>query len=132
MGAALDPPKPLRKPRFGQVTKLNPESKGLNLKLKLLEDPKEVEANKGKFYEALAGDTTGTVIVSIHENQKAGLSNGKTITVQNGGVRMIKGHIRVIVDKWGKIEATSEELEGDVDQSKEKNKSATEYELVRP
>merc|ERR1712113_586591 len=96
-----------------------------------LEDPKEVESTKGKFFEALAGDSTGTVIVSIHENQNKGLSKGTTFTIQNGSVRMIKSHIRVLVDKWGKLEATSDELEGEVDQSTENNKSATEYELVK-
>lgn len=129
--AALNPPKPLRKAKWGEVKKVNPSSKGLNLKMKLLEEPKEVESTKGKFYEALAGDSTGTVVVSIHENQKEGLKNGATITIQNGSTRMIKGHIRVLVDKWGKLEATSDEFEGEVDQSKENNKSATEYELVK-
>jgi diadenosine tetraphosphate (Ap4A) HIT family hydrolase len=125
--AALNPPTPLKKPKFGQVSKMNPSSKGLNLKLKLVGDVAATEG--GKFFEALAGDSSGTVLLSLTEAQKAGLATGTTVIVQNAAVKMVKGHIRVAVDKWGKIETTTEELEGEV--NKEKNMSETEYELVK-
>lgn len=123
----LNPPKPLKKPKFGQVAKMNPGSKGLNFKLKVVGDATATDT--GKFFEALVGDTSGTVILSLTEAQKACVSAGKTIVVQNAAVKMVKGHIRLAVDKWGKIEATTEELEGEV--NKEKNMSETEYELVK-
>jgi diadenosine tetraphosphate (Ap4A) HIT family hydrolase len=124
---ALDPPKPLKKPKFGSVGKINPSSKGLNLKVKLLEDPKETEG--GKFFEAKAGDDSGCAIVSLREDQKAGLSAGKTVVIQNGSAKMVKGHIRIAVDKWGKIDMSSEEFTGEVNTAKDL--SATEYELVK-
>jgi len=125
--SALNPPKPLKKARFGQVAKINPDSTGLNLKMKLVDDPKEVEG--GKFFEVTAGDSSATVVLSLREGQRNGLSAGKTITVQNAQVKMIKNHIRLAVDRWGKIEESSEALEEDV--NKDKNVSATEYERVK-
>lgn len=128
--AALNPPAPLRKPKFGNVSSVRPGGTGLNLKLKLVEEPKEVEGGKGqKFFEVLAGDASGSVVVSLHENQRGGLTAGKTITIQNGSVLMVKQHIRMTVDKWGKIEESSEPLEEEV--NKAKNVSETEYELVK-
>jgi len=127
--AVLNPPKPLKKAKFGKVSGVKPGGKGLNLKVKLVEDVKEVEGAKGqKFLEVKAGDPSGTVVISLSE--KSGLSSGKTITIQNGRVTMVGGHIRVGVDKWGKIEEAGEALEEEVNTDKEKDISATEYELV--
>lgn len=126
--AALNPPKPLKKPKFGAVSKLNPTSKGLNLKLKAVGDPSKTE--NGKFYEVLVGDSSGTVMLSLTEAQYEGFK-GKmgTVSVQNGAVKMVKGHILLVVDKWGKVGPSDEEFEGEV--NKDKNMSVTEYELVK-
>lgn len=130
--AILNPPKPpvpLKKPKFGKVSGIKPGGKGLNFKVKLVEDPKEVEGPKGaKFFEVLAGDASGCVVVSLRDTQREGLSEGKTVTIQNGAIKMVKGHVRLTVDKWGKVEASSEGFEGEV--NKDKNVSAMEYELV--
>jgi diadenosine tetraphosphate (Ap4A) HIT family hydrolase len=127
----LRPPKPLKQPRFAKVAGVKPGGKGLNLKVKLVEDVKEVPPPEGKtlkFWEVLAGDASATVVVSLGEEEAKSLSAGKTITIQNGIVKMVKGRVRITVDKWGKIQETSDSLEGEV--NKDKNISATEYELV--
>lgn len=125
MTAVLNPPQPKKKAVFGKVGKINPGSKGLNLKMKVLGDPAEA----GKFMEVLAGDDSGTVVLSLREEQSKGVTSGSTVTVQNGSVTMVKGHVRVVVDKWGKIEQSEEAFEGEV--NKDKNVSSTEYELVQ-
>jgi len=128
---ALNPPKPLKKPNFGgKLSKLNPTSKGMNFKVKLLAAPKEVEASKGsKFFEVLAGDESGSVILSLRDDQAKGMAEGKSYIIQNSAVKMVKGHIRLTADKWGKIESTDEEVEG-AGVGTGKNVSETEYELV--
>jgi len=125
----LNPPKALKKAKFGKVSSIKPDSKGLNLALKVLEAPQAVEAKVGKFFEVLAGDATGTVVVSLRDDQKDVVAEGKVINLRNAAVRMVQSHIRLTVDKWGKIEASDETVE-DVDKSDEKNLSKTEYELV--
>eukprot|EP00415_Alexandrium_ostenfeldii_P000069 UN0069 len=126
----LDPPKPLKKATFSEVTSINPDSKGLNLKMKVIESPKEVESKGGKFVEVLCGDASGTVILSLRDFQKADIDVGSVVLVRNGGVKMVTGHIRVAVDKWGKVEKSDEDLEGEVEKDTAKCVSNTEYELV--
>lgn len=136
---ALNPPTPLKKPSFGKVSSIKPDVKGLNLQVKILEEPKEVESKGGKFYEALCGDSSGTIVLSLREGQKEGVTTGAVLVVRNSSVKMVRasngtsgvaGHVRLTVDKWGKIEVSSDPFEGEVDKDSSKNISATEYELV--
>mmetsp|Transcript_98139 Transcript_98139/g.219890 ORF Transcript_98139/g.219890 Transcript_98139/m.219890 type:complete len:271 (-) Transcript_98139:133-945(-) len=126
----LDPPKPLNKANFGKVSSIKPDSKGLNLKVKAVEAPKEVESKGGKFFEVLCGDASGTVILSLREHQKADIGVDSVVIVRNAGVRMVQGHIRMAVDKWGKVEKSDEALDAEVEKDSAKNISNTEYELV--
>jgi len=123
---ALNPPKPLQKARFGQVAKIRPEASGLNLKLKVVGEATEA----GKFTEVLCGDTSGTVMVSLTNDQKGLATNGAVLAFRNASSKMIAGRVRLAIDKWGKIEVSDEGMEGDVEMATEKNVSATEYELV--
>jgi len=127
---ALNPPKPLKKATFGKVSDTKPDSRGLNLKMKVLEDAKEVESKGGKFFEVLCGDATGTVLLSLRENQKDGIGPDAVVVVRNASIKMVQGHIRVAVDKWGKVEKIDEHLEQEVEKDPNKNISSTEYELV--
>lgn len=129
---ALNPPTPLKKAEFKGVNTIKPDAKGLNLTLRVVEDVKEVTSKNGRatFFEVLCGDPSGTVILSLKDAQKDLAAKGKTLTVRNAGSKMIDGHLRLVVDKWGKLEASATDLEGEVDMSDKKNVSATEYELV--
>jgi len=130
MEAALNPPKPLKKAKFGKISSMNPESSSLNLKLKVVGEIKEVETKVGKFYEVLCGDPSGTVMLSLREQQKDLAKEGSVIAIRNGAAKMVTGHVRLAVDKWGKIEPCDEEMDGEVDMAEKKNVSETEYELV--
>mmetsp|Transcript_17847 Transcript_17847/g.49509 ORF Transcript_17847/g.49509 Transcript_17847/m.49509 type:complete len:280 (-) Transcript_17847:16-855(-) len=127
---ALWPKAPLRKAKFNKVSSIKPNSKGMNLKLKVLADVEVVEAKFGRFYEVLCGDDTGTVVISLREELKNVVKKDAIIAMRNAAVKMVAGHVRMAVDKWGKVEACDEEMEGEVDMATEKNLSATEYELV--
>jgi len=129
--AILHPPKPLQKPRFQKIAKLNPVATGMNLLVKVLSDPKKIEAEEGKkieFYEATVGDSSGTVILSLVEAQIAAVKKDAILEVRNCVVKMIKGHIRITVNKWGKVDVSSEEFEGEVNETN--NVSEVEYELA--
>jgi len=100
--------------------------------VKVVADPKEVEATgRGgvimKFWEVDVGDETGQVVLSMTEAQKEGIVKDKVLVVRNGFVKMIKCHIRLTVDRWGKLDLDTEET---VEKVGENNVSSTEYELV--
>lgn len=128
---ALNPPKPLKKAKFDKVSSLNPDSKGLNLKVKVVEAPEKIDVKGKEFYEVLVGDESGTVVMSLRDNQKEMCTEGSVLAVRNAAVRMVQGHIRLLVDKWGKVEPLEGETMDEVLKDKDKNVSATEYELVR-
>jgi len=128
--AVLNPPKKKKTAKFGQVGKVKPDSAGLNLKVKVVGECTEVSAKVGKFYEVLVGDDSGTVVLSLRAEQKECATKGATIELRNAAAKMVNGHVRLAVDKWGKVGPAEEPLEGDVDMDEKKNASATEYELV--
>mmetsp|Transcript_27457 Transcript_27457/g.78888 ORF Transcript_27457/g.78888 Transcript_27457/m.78888 type:complete len:400 (-) Transcript_27457:136-1335(-) len=127
---AAAPPekKPLAKPKFGKVKDMDPDSRGVNLKVKCVKDPEKVPASDS-LMEAVCGDDTGIVIVSLRgEAQTAVCKKGASIRIQNATVRMVKGHIRLVADKWAAFKAADEELTFEV--KEDNDMSATEYELV--
>merc|ERR1712203_843481 len=102
------PPAPikLRKPKFGKVGSIEPDAQNLNLMLKAV---KCDETEAGKAWEAVLGDGTGVVAFSLRSAEHAALCKpGSSVRVQNARVLMIKGHIRVIVDKWAVLLAADE------------------------
>jgi len=127
---ALNPPKPLQKAKFMKSGSIRPDTKGANFRVQILEEPKAVEAKKGslEFWEVLCGDESGSFVLSMRSDQKDLVKNGKTFELRNGAAKMVAGHIRVCVDKWGKIAESEESVEGN--NAADKNISATEYELV--
>lgn len=126
----LNPKKPLKPAKFAKVARIRPDSTGLNLMLKVVGEPTVVETKAGKFWEVLCGDSSGTVVVSLREDQKDVAKKDSIIALRNAATKMVNGHVRMAVDKWGKVSATSEALEGEVDMADKLNKSSTEYELV--
>jgi len=128
--------KPLRKAKFGKVEKnvTPPKSEGrptsINLYLKCMEAPKSIEANND-VKEVLCGDDTGSVVLSIRDADKiAACKVGASLRVQNAHVKMIKGFIRLVVDKWGVVKECDTALLGFDTVNEKNNVSAQEYELV--
>jgi len=125
------PPPKLKKAKMFQVGKLKPEQKGFTVEVKVLDEPTAVERGGkggGKLFEVPAGDATGKVTLSLKEGQMEGVKKDKVLVLRNASVIMVKGRIRLAVDKWGKIDLTSEEK---IEEIGEKNVSELEFELVR-
>merc|ERR1719401_469159 len=80
-----------------------------------------------QFHEVTVGDETGQVVLSLKDFQIEGLTKGKVICIRNGSVRMVKGYIRIVVDKWGKLD---KEVTETIEEVGKTNVSTTEYELV--
>lgn len=126
------PPKPLKKPRFGKVDKIKPDGRGLNLLVRVL---KVTEVGGDSPYsEAVCGDGTGVVTLRIQGDQLKICKKDAILRVQNAKVVMVKGYIRVEVDKWGVMAPAAEDTPGGLPDLKEVKEStdvsATEYELA--
>merc|ERR1712194_340401 len=118
-----------KKPKFKKVKNVQPDSKGVNLIVKCVKAPEAVEGSDG-LKEVVCGDDTGIVTISLRsETHVAVCKVGDAIRVQNAHVRMIKGYIRLVVDKWSAFK-TAEAASVDFDAVDEKKDvSGTEYEL---
>lgn len=125
-------PKPLRKPKWGKVEKLLPEVRGVNLMLKCVscsEVKLEKDEDGRKIWEAVCGDETGIVTFQLKDEKQAEVCKpGASLRCQNAKVIMIKGYIRVAVDKWAVLKTADEPCDFEV--KKDKDVSSTEYELA--
>jgi len=127
---ALHPKRPLRKAKFSKVTDINPDSSGLNLKVKVCGTPEKLESKVGTTWEVTCGDASGTVVVSLRANQIDIVKKDAVLDLRNANTKMVDNHIRVVVDKWGKISESPEALEGEVNMSEKSNVSVIEYERI--
>lgn len=91
-----------------KIADLTPESKSVNVIAKVLSvgEPKEIPSRFGpsrRVAEVPIADDTGTVVLSLWQDQIGSVAEGDTIQIENGYVSLVKGHIRVNVGKYGKL-----------------------------
>merc|ERR1719198_2133909 len=131
-GKGKDPaPVKQKKAKFQKLDSLNPGSKGVNLCVKILSPPTEEAAGTSKmssFFEFTCGDASGKIILSLTEAQKDSIKVDQVVLVRNAAIKMVKGYMRLSVDKWGKLDTETEET---VETVGDKDLSAVEYELVK-
>jgi len=120
------PPVPLKKPKFIKIGGIEPAARGVNVYAKVLKPPQKVEGNED-LHEIVMGDDTAIVKVSVRDDRHKACEVGKVMRVQNAHVAMIKGFIRLTVDKWAALKPSEEEV---ASVNEAKDISAVEYELT--
>jgi replication factor A1 len=108
--------KPLTK-----VRDLTPNSKQVNVLAKVVNvgEAKEVMGKFGdprKVCEAVVGDDTATIILSLWNEQIGTIQKDETILVDNGYVSLVRGHMRLNVGRYGNLSKSTEAV-GDVNSS---------------
>eukprot|EP00920_Eleutheroschizon_duboscqi_P032297 GHVT01077898.1.p2 GENE.GHVT01077898.1~~GHVT01077898.1.p2 ORF type:complete len:141 (-),score=12.25 GHVT01077898.1:334-756(-) len=94
----------------------------------LLFYPHSRSGRKTRLAEVLAGDETGCIIITLRDEQVDLCQPGATVVVRNGYVHMFDQHMRLGVDKWGKIAAADEPADFQIDTTI--NMSDQEYQLI--
>jgi len=125
--------KPLTKPKFIKCKDLEPGTRGHNLILKVGDvktvlERKRPDLSTLSIAEATVGDATASILLTARNEQIAHVKKGATLILRNAKVEMFQGHMRLAVDKWGKLETAPTALAEDI---LSENLSDTEYELVR-
>ena len=108
--------KPLTK-----VRDLTPNSKQVNVLAKVVGvgEAKEVMGKFGdprKVCEAVVGDDTATIILSLWNEQIGSIQKDETILVDNGYVSLVRGHMRLTVGRYGTLSKSTDSV-GDVNAS---------------
>jgi len=119
---------PKAKPNFIKIKDITPDGKGVNVLVKCVKAPEAVDG-PGGLKEVVCGDESGIVIVSFRGDEATAVcQEGASLRLQNAHVRMIKGRIRLVADKWAAFKAADEPHAFEVNQTNDI--SATEYELM--
>ena len=108
--------KPLTK-----VRDLTPNSKQVNVLAKVISvgDAKAVMGKFGdprKVCEAVVGDDTATIILSLWNEQIGTIAKDEIILVDNGYVSLVRGHMRLNVGRYGNLSKSTEAI-AEVNQS---------------
>jgi len=125
--------RPLRKPVFIKVEKFEPDIQGINVVVKvesvqLVKERELIDGRMLRIAEALVGDSTGSIIMTLRDDQIDVAKPNTTIVVRNGRIEMFKNHMRLGVTHWGLVEPSTESLIEEINRSI--NLSDTEFELV--
>lgn len=101
-----------------KVKDLKPYSKWFTITVKILKmnDEKTVfsrkDGNQHRVAEALVGDETGTVILSIWDDdiERARELVGSTVTIRNGFTTVYKGSLRLTLSRFSILERAEENI----------------------
>jgi replication factor A1 len=102
--------KPLTK-----VRDLTPSSKQVNVHAKVVSvgDAKEVMGKYGdprKVAEAVIGDETATITLSLWNEQIGSIAKDDIILVDNGYVSLVRGHMRLNVGRYGNLTKSADPI----------------------
>jgi len=95
-----------------KVENLNPNSRRVDVTLKIVsKNPvREVTSrNDGSTHrvtEALAGDETGAILLTLWDDDIEKVEEGKVFEVNNGYVTLFRGSMRLNTGKYGQLESS--------------------------
>jgi len=124
-----------RTPVDVKVGELNPSSRAVNVVAKVVSKSETREVPVGRdgqahrVSDALVGDETGSVYLTLWDDNIDKVKEGETISVKNGYVNLFRGNIRLNIGKYGKLETSEKPIEGEV--NTENNVSNKVYEQER-
>ena len=122
-------------PVEAKVGELTPASRAVNVTAKVVskseirEIPMGRDGSPHKVCDALVGDSTGSVYLTLWDDNIEKVNENDTLRVENGYVTLFKGNMRLNIGKYGKLEPAAQPLEGEV--NTENNVSNKTYEQER-
>ncbi len=101
---------------FTKVKDLSPSTKQVNVKAKIVSvgEKRQIESRFGgarSLAEAIIGDETATVILSLWEDQINSVAADDVIMIDNGFTSLVRGHLRLNVGKYGSLTKSEEKIE---------------------
>jgi len=124
-----------KQPVEAKVGDLTPQSKAVNVTAKVVskteirEIPMGRDGSAHKVSDALIGDETGVVYLTLWDDNIEKVNEADTVRIENGYVTLFKGNIRLNIGKYGKLEPAKEPLTVEV--NTENNVSSKTYEQER-
>jgi replication factor A1 len=122
-------------PVEAKVGELTPASRAVNVTAKVVSKseirdiPMGRDGSAHRVCDALVGDETGSIYLTLWDDNIAKVNENDTLRVENGYVTLFKGNMRLNIGKYGKLEPAKEPLAGEV--NTENNVSSKTYEEQR-
>ncbi|MFX1563245.1 MAG: single-stranded DNA-binding protein [Promethearchaeota archaeon] len=122
-----------REPVEATVAELRPRMKSLNINFKVVEkgEAREVTSRRDgeshRVLDAIVGDTTGIVVLSLWDDMIDTVEVDKTYRLENGYTSLFQGHLRLNIGRYGNLseaETAIEEVDNDNDLSAEEHERA--------
>jgi replication factor A1 len=124
-----------RQPVDVKVGELTPQSRAVNVLAKVVSksEIRDIAAGRDgaahKVSDALVGDETGSVYLTLWDDNITKVNEGDTINVKNGYVNLFRGNIRLNIGRYGTLAVSEQPLAGEV--NTENNVSNQVYEQPR-
>jgi replication factor A1 len=124
-----------RQPVEAKVAELTPQSRAVNVTAKVVSKteirdiPMGRDGSPHRVCDALVGDETGSIYLTLWDDNIEKVNENDTIRVENGYVTLFKGNMRLNIGKYGKLEPAKEPFTGEV--NTENNMSNKTYEQER-
>ena len=100
----------LTKPQFVQVKDLQNARSGYNVYVKVVSvEPSQTQSNI-PIIRAVVADETGCANAFFKGENAALVKEGKVLAIRNGTINLIKGHISLEVDIFGRITPETVEI----------------------
>jgi replication factor A1 len=90
-------------------------------------EKKRYDGTQIRQAEAIVGDQHGCVKLIARDKQLDVVKEGAVITVRNAHAAVVNEHLRIEIDRWGKVESSTEKVDSVLLSN---NHSDIEYELV--
>ncbi|MGB9758383.1 MAG: single-stranded DNA-binding protein [Thermoproteota archaeon] len=121
-----------------KVADLSPSSKSVNIAVKVVnvgetrEVTDRISGKTNKIAEALVGDETGTVLLTLWNENIDKVKQGDTIEVKNGYVGFFKGSMRLNVGRQGQVLPSDVKIESVNEENKMSEKDFGRSTSFRP
>ncbi len=99
-----------------KVEKLTPDSRQVNIKAKVVKkgEPRETVSRKDgtshKVVDVMIGDETGSLYLSLWDDNIEKASDGDVIEIKNGYVSLFRGSMRLNIGREGTLEKSTAEI----------------------
>jgi replication factor A1 len=100
-----------------KVESLDPESRQVNVTVKVVskgearETVSRRDGSTHKVVDALVGDETGAVYLTLWDDNIEKVNEGDTINVKNGYVTLFRGSMRLNIGRYGSLETGAPPIE---------------------
>lgn len=99
-----------------KVETLDPESRQVNVTVKVVsksearETVSRRDGSTHRVVDALVGDETGSVYLTLWDDNIDRVNEGDTISIKNGYVSLFRGSMRLNIGRYGSLETSSEAM----------------------